>query len=221
MALTVDTTAGGTYSAGVTSKNWSHTISASANRGILADYSLFNGDIESATGATVGGVAMTNEKDSVTQDRTGIFSSSGFDPGSGAKTVQINFSGTVDVSAGSTSFIGADQTDLCDNAATTSGSSTTPSVTVTSAVGNIVLDILGGDRNRDATKDASQSAQWNTFAAGVGGQGGASTTKDGAASVTMNWTLSASANWSMCAISVRAAAGGASQQQLTMTGVGP
>jgi hypothetical protein len=88
-----------------------------------------------------------------------------------------------------------------------SGTSTTASVVVSSAAGEVVIDAVAA--NGDAvslTAAGGQSVLWNTGTGTAGGNvRGGSSTKPGAASVTMVWTLAASKPWAIGAISLKPA----------------
>lgn len=87
------------------------------------------------------------------------------------------------------------------------GGATAAGGSVTSSVGDVVIDLLSGRYN--GTQDASQ-ARW-TDNAGVSGLGGGMSSKDGAASSTaMSWSFSATGTIGVSWIgaSIRPAAGG-------------
>jgi hypothetical protein len=88
------------------------------------------------------------------------------------------------------------------NVTSAAATSTTPSVAVTSAVGDLVLDLIVNDNNRQVfTPGAGQTIdmmQWTNTA----DERGAASEKAGAASVTMSWTLLGSDNWLLSGLSI-------------------
>ncbi len=65
-------------------------------------------------------------------------------PAAGTNTVRVSYSGcTSDVEAGSISFTGVNQSTPLAHVTTNFGSGTNPGVTVTSASGDMVVDVVG------------------------------------------------------------------------------
>ena len=123
--------------------------------------------------------------------------------------VTINKAGNsaMGVAVGAIDFTGADQTSPIRGFASNAGASTTPSVTVTSATSEIVLDTVANAGSVTGTVPVAQTSRWNLASTGSpAGHNvrGIGTTKAGAASVTMTETLSASTAWTDGAISIRA-----------------
>jgi len=88
-------------------------------------------------------------------------------PATGTNNLVATFSWNVfDVGMGSVSFTGADQTTPLGTAVTATGTSTTPSVTVSSAAGEIVIDGLVIVHGGTLTVGGSQTQQWNSIASG-------------------------------------------------------
>jgi hypothetical protein len=85
-------------------------------------------------------------------------------------------------------------------AAPTTGSSTTPSVNVSSAAGELVIDFLVSGP-RTLTADGSQTERVDSTVAGNHSQGGSE--EAGAASVTMSWTLSSASDWAITGVSLK------------------
>lgn len=98
-----------------------------------------------------------------------------------------------------TEWTGVDQTTPLENGTSANGDSATPSVAITSAVGNVVVDGLSTFAGA-ATADASQTSIYS--ADSTGGQIlGASSKENGAASVTMSWSIS-STYWRLGGVSI-------------------
>ena len=201
MAIAFDA-ASSSGGAAVTSVTWSHTTSG-ANRALIVGVSFWNGSTQSISGVTYAGTAMTNVGGAtdLSNDRAQQWALS--NPTTGANNVVVSFSAAVDAVCGAVSFTGAHQTtaSLTGTQATATGTSTAPSVNVTSATGEIVIDTLAQFAQTD-TVGAGQTQRWN---ATFGSEDGAGSTEAGAATVTMSWTLGASADWALVGVGVKPA----------------
>ena len=104
--------------------------------------------------------------------------------------------------SGASSWNGVDQSTPRTGLTTNTGSSTTPTVTVSSSTDSIVHDVMcaqNGSTTR--TADGSQTERWdlgspNSFA------GGGGSSEAGGASIAMDWTLSFSNAWTMIGFSI-------------------
>ena len=105
-----------------------------------------------------------------------------------------------------TSYTGAHQSTAPTGFASATGSSTTPSVDVTSVTDDLVLDAMDVD-NVITSVGAGQTAEYLDTTGPSDRFGGSY--EAGAATVTMSWTVS-SAAWCTLGFSLVAAAGGAS-----------
>ena len=124
-------------------------------------------------------------------------------PAAGAANFVITASATVAFAAVARNINGADLDGLYRNAVIAGGTSTAPSVTVTSVAGDLVLDLVSSDGNSQVftvgagqTSDAAQSSVAGTDVKT------AASREAGAASVAMTWTLSVSDAWAASGISV-------------------
>ena len=99
-------------------------------------------------------------------------------------------------------YNGVDQTTPTGTATTNNGSSTTPTVDVSSASGELVVDVVtfGGG---SGTVHASQTQRWLQATA----TGGGASEEAGGATVTMSWTQN-SADWTIAAVPLKPAAAG-------------
>lgn len=129
-------------------------------------------------------------------------------PTSGAKTLRVTFSGTApdEVFLDAFSVTGADQTGgttTFAHANTATGTSTSPSVSITSATGNLTAAGI------TAPQVLSSPTQTQIFAdnAGLFTSGGASRAA-GAGSVSHGWTLAGSVAWAMAGVDIVASGGG-------------
>jgi len=126
-------------------------------------------------------------------------------PDLGTNTVQVTTTGddSWSIVGGSVSFNGVSQTTPISNVATNIGTSATPNVNVTSAAGNMVVDVVGaGDDVNTSTNVLRWNNDLNTDTAA-----GAQSTASGASSVTMQYSLAGSARWGMVAMNINAAGG--------------
>lgn len=142
-------------------------------------------------------------------------------PTGGSNTVAIDWSTVPShATASLITCTGADQgADPFRGAASSAtGTSTAPSVSVTSASGDIVFDVVVSALSA-LTVNGSQTEDSNQFIGGGNLVAGASH-EGGAASVSMDWTLAASRGWTIAGVSLKAAASTAVQQNLMLMGVG-
>lgn len=138
-------------------------------------------------------------------------------PASGSHTVAVSYSGTTTASVvGCISCTGVDQTGSASSstvrggaATTATGTSSTPTQTVTSATGDLVIDgIAVSSLVTISSQGSGQTLDWNDSDAGANIRRGAGSHEAGASSVVMDWTLSGSGAWASVAASLRPAAGG-------------
>lgn len=187
-----------------TSLTFAHTCTG-ANRVLVAGSST-DAAVET-TGVTYNAVALTaiTGVSYSTFNRGELFGL--IAPATGSNNIVITAASAVGIVGGGVSVTDADQTTGWHNPATASGLSTAPSVAVTSATGELVVDVVTNGVNAGslptASVGASQTQRWND--AVVDKMRGCGSTEPGAASVTMSWTLTASEGWSICGVAVMAA----------------
>lgn len=144
-------------------------------------------------------------------------------PATGSNTVSISTSDQVyDIGIGVISLTGVHQSVPLGTALQTTGTSTTPSVTVSSAADELVVDALCINNNGALAVHASQTSRWNATT-GNAFIKYAGSTEVGAASTTMSWTNGTSQNWSMAAVPIKpvgAAPPATGVRTLASTGVG-
>ncbi|HLP93646.1 MAG TPA: hypothetical protein VK168_06395, partial [Saprospiraceae bacterium] len=181
----------------------SHTVNTSNNRLLLAGVSLRRNKANAmVTGVTYGGVPMTQVGTiSDGEDRVALYRL--IAPAEGTADVVATFNVVVDDGAvlGATSFSGVNQTSPLGTAATATGNNTTPTVNVTSAVGELVYDVVCTHNSDPKTAGAGQTERYDkTSSIHIGG--GAST-EAGAATVTMSWTTDVSEKWAIIGVSIK------------------
>ena len=195
--LAYDTSTTATLSAG-TSKTFSHTCSASANRLLLVRINIPLNSDDQVSGVTYNGVAMTRIERKVYPGEP--FSSYLYyliAPANGANDVVVSFSTTVRAVMAAVSFTGVHQTTPYRTQTSTTAESTSYSTTYTSATGELVLSFLdgrdgsGGDTPA-VTAGAGQTERYDVT--GPPASGGEVplielSTEPGATSVTMSGTV--------------------------------
>jgi len=147
-------------------------------------------------------------------------------PATGTNNIVITFSANVVAVAGGMSYTGVHQTTPFGIAAAVGGNGTAPSVIVSSAAGELVVDTVGSRQSaaggQTLTAAVGQQERYNDVTAPAGDSNvvGAGSEKAGAASVTMSWTVGpAGARWAIVAAPLKPACGGglfAYRRQITI-----
>lgn len=143
-------------------------------------------------------------------------------PTTGANTVSVSWtdanSSAADVLVcGSISVTGADQGTPDSNVASATGLGTTPSVNVTSAVNNLVLDVVGVG---SSITSSNQTLRWKKNENGNSAAGnGAGSTAAGAGSVTMSYAVT-SDSWAILGVNINAVSAAGGNTTRALTGVG-
>jgi Tfp pilus assembly protein PilV len=163
------------------------------------------------TGATVstvtyGGTALTLIRSTVNGSLAKTWLYRLASPPAGAQTVIVILSAADRKVAGAITVTGSDTATPISNHAGAIGTSTTPSVTVTSAAGELVVDTATSFEGGTWTAGAGQTEWWDRQQNPVSGAG---STEAGAASVTMSWTNTLNNEWAISAASIKAAGGAA------------
>lgn len=205
MALAVDAIASGTGTG--SSLTFSHTC-AGVNRLLIVWVSYFD-SADTISSVTYNGVAMTAIPSGSAAN--GNYKIAGYyliAPATGANNVVVTFSGAVsDFGGGSISFTDAHQTTPLGTAVTATGTSTSPSVTVSSASGEFVADGLIIVHGGTLTVGGSQTQRWNAIATN-GFIKYAGSTQGGAGAVSNTWSNSSSQVWAQGAVPVKPVGGG-------------
>ncbi|MFO0941658.1 MAG: LamG-like jellyroll fold domain-containing protein, partial [Pirellulales bacterium] len=124
-------------------------------------------------------------------------------PTAGTANITVTLGATTAIKAGAIAYDGVNQSASTGTYASASGTSTTASVNVTSATGDLVIDVTNWETNPSGyTIGAGQTQSWTVTNAT---SRAVSTTEAGAASVTMSSTVSASNQWEIGAVSIQAA----------------
>lgn len=108
----------------------------------------------------------------------------------------------IDVSVGAVSVFSADQTTGWQNFTTNTGTSTTATVAVTSANGNM---IVGGETDNDASSGSITAGTEDWQERDLSGNDMAAHNASSGASTSVTWTLGSSVAWALAGIDVIAA----------------
>jgi hypothetical protein len=203
MTPTHDATSTGQQTAAGTTLTYSHTIGASANY-LKVGVGANNAGPGPITGITWNGVSMTRLGSELAPD--------GFivvdyyflvSPATGTHNVVVTTTNSTDALAScASSYNDVDTTTPHGTAATATGTTNTPTVNVSSAAGELVVDVVGV---RDTTLTAcGQTQRGNVNDTGPNIANGAADAA-GAASVTMSWTAGAATAWGIIGVSLKGA----------------
>src|SRR2546427_2692182 len=181
---------------------WSHTVAAGSNGLLIVGVST--GDaVTTHNTVTYNTVPMTKISEVTgASDRVSIWTL--VNPATGTKSVVVTLSAATNVKGGATSWTNVNQTTPVGTAATNTGSSNFPSVTVASAAEEVVHDTIGANADTDegaVTADAGQTERWNIRTTHTG----AGSTEVGAASVTMSWTMVKNTSWAIVGVPIKPA----------------
>ena len=179
------------------------TVGTGSNRLMLVGINQKNKLVNSVT---YGGTSLTLVGEDISNGNARMHLYALVNPPSGTADVVVTLSANPDkgIVVGVTNFTGVDQTIPLGTFNSSSAKSLASSITVNSAVGELVYDVA---TSRQATEIANsgQTVLYNIDAGNEINGGGAST-QPGAASVTMGWSLSAIHEWAIGAVSIKPAA---------------
>jgi len=185
--------------------NFSHTTLAGSNRCLLVYVATDSGGV---TAISYNGDAMTEVTSSIAMGGLFLYRLVAPDEGSNL-TVSVTLSGPpAHYVYGAVSYTGVDQTTPFGTPATpTTANSSTPSITVTSASGELVINAVGFvSLNPAPTMTPGTGTAELCETAIVDAIGGALGSEPGASSATVDWSKSDSEGWASLAVSMRPAA---------------
>lgn len=182
---------------------WSHS-SSGTDRLLLVGVTVRSN--RAVTGITYAGQALTR----IRHDEPGIDVRSELwyliAPATGVHPVTVTTETATTIEAGATTWNGVGQTPATALGADAGagGTGTTALVTVPSASGEVVVDMVGTQAfYATVTADTGQLERWNR----PGNWGvGAASSKPGEAQTTMSWTLDVSESWAQSAVALRSSA---------------
>ena len=159
---------------------------------------------------TYGGVAMTALGTAANLSFSVMFMYGLVNPPGGTNQVSVTMSAVSQIVIAAVCFNGVAQTSSTGTFASATGTNAAPSVNVTSATGELVVDTLAHREASPVTTVTVGAGQFQIWQDNTGATTadilGAGSTEPGAATVTMSWTATASARWAIGGISLRPAA---------------
>lgn len=194
-AIAIDTPSGSTSGTGVgaASLTFSHTATGGSTSVIFVNAnSGTTGSHGVVTGITYNTVSLPTKVWAATESGLQYRTEGWYllQPAAGAHNVVVTYttgSGGDDAGAGAISFTGVDQTTVQHNSTTKEQTSATPSITITSATGDVVLATIATDSSTLTTTSPATEA-WKAVNVGSDSSFGSSTTS-GAASVSPAWAI--------------------------------
>lgn len=206
MAVAIGTDTDATLNSAATSTTVSHTVAAGTDC-LVVRVGFWNNFGVTISSVTYGGVALTlvgANTVSGASDAGGTYRL--LSPTVGTANVVVTFSGTgAPGGVNAANLSGVNTTTPTGTFATATGTSNTPSVAVSGATDDLVLDVMATDLGSAPGVGAGQTAQ---YAVSSGGEGVGISSEPGAASVTMSWSRTGSADWSIGGVAFKAAGAG-------------
>jgi hypothetical protein len=188
-------------------ETWSLTLGGTLSSGyITLQLGIYGAD--TPTTVTFDGVAMTQVAVKVSTGdanlQTYIYGLAVGSKAAGTYTCSVSGLNARKFVGKAIAWNGVNQSSPVGTPASASGNSTTPSISVTSAANELVIDCVAwtAASSITGTVDASQTSLFND-AGGATQVSAAGSSEAGAASVTMNWTLSGTAQWASCGIALK------------------
>ena len=203
--IAVDAESSASDSTSVTTLSWTHTVGSGSDRLLMVGVSS-SVAAHTVTSLTYGAASLTflGRRQSASVDTELWYLVA---PAVGADTITVTLSAAARIVGGAVSFTGVHQTTPLGSYTSDTATSASPSVTVSSAEGEAVIDCLAAQGNAgSATVGSGQTQRWN-INTGTGSSFviGAGSTEPGASSVTMSWTLESSKEWALGAVAIKPA----------------
>jgi hypothetical protein len=213
MTIAFDTVTTSNSGNNVSSLTFSYTTSSGLSNSILLVDShtwYASLSISSLSSVTYGGNSCTSIGVTGTNNNSDDFLAGmhyKLAPTAGAANVVITAGSTqFSITGAARVYTGVDQTTPIGTAVTNkSNSSTNPTVTVSSATGELVVDCLSTAGSQNDTPDVSQTSR---YAATVNTLRSRGSDKPGASSITMNWSLDNARAYAIVAVPLKPASGG-------------
>jgi hypothetical protein len=185
----------------VTTVGTTHVAVAKAD--LYGIVKLAMGFATTPTGITVtwGGTTMTLIDSQITANVRGEWIYGLYAPPSGSQTITASWTNAADALIVSESYYGVNKTAPVSAATKASGTSVSPLTTVTSAIGQMVTDmVVYAFTAGDTVKIGAD--QWISGNQSQTATGGMASTQDGVASAPMAWTISNSRAWLSMSVAV-------------------
>ncbi len=192
--------ANSSWSGSGSTESWSHTVAAGSNRILIVTTAALNSQATAVTFNTAPLTLIGTRIDGDDASRLSMWYL--VNPAVGAGTVQVTFDGSGNEKVmGASSWTGVHQTTPIGSFVSNSGSGTTPSVTVSSTAGEVVVDAVSNIDAGTLTVDPSQTQHWKLTNGDVTG---GHSSEPGDTSVTMSWTMP-SDYWAIGAVALKPA----------------
>ena len=187
---------------GSTTFSVSHTTGTGSNRLMLVGISQKN---KAVTGVTYDGTPLSLVGEVLTNSNAKVHLYSLLNPPSGTANVVVSLNANPDkgIVVGVTTFTEVHQSSPLGTFNGAQNSSSTPSVNISSAVGELVFDVISVRSSSSLTVGSGQTQRWNTNTGSEIWGGGS--TKSGAGTTTMSWTPSGSVDWAIGGVSIQPA----------------
>lgn len=185
-----------------TSLTFSHTVGAGSDKILIVGVGLYSN--KAVSGITYNGVSL-NFLAKQSRGSPNVWTELWYlkNPDSGTHDIVITNSITRIV-GGASSYFGVEQASTFGTVAKRSSWSRFPSVDVSSAIDELVVDAFACQGANTATVGAGQTQRWNrNYSTYVRGGG---SSEAGAGTVTMSWTLGGNENWAIVAVAMKPAA---------------
>jgi len=213
-SIAFDVNRSGNNAGGSTSVSWSHTTGSGSNRIMLVGVSIRTTTI-SVSNITYGAQGLTFIRADTHASAT-IRSELWYltAPSSGTATVTVTLSGTSKAVGGSSTYTGVAQTSPIDVNGGTTGTTNSPSQSVTVSTANSWLLshlAISGSGQTVSSEGGGQTTRWDNVTSGASAASrnrghGSNKGPVGTGSQTMSWTLSASADWAVSMAAFKPAA---------------
>ena len=184
-----------------TSLTWSHTVAAGTSSVMFVTLAI-DGLGANVTGVTYGGTALTQVGRTTGNHAVEIWRLA--TPAVGTANVVVSLGASTAVAAGAVVYDGVDLAAPTSGYIGAAGTGTTASINVSSATGNLVLDVTNWDGAAGGYAVGAGQSVVSSTASSL--NTGKTSTEAGAAAVTMSSTVSSSAQWEMAGVSIQAAA---------------
>ncbi|MEW6044057.1 MAG: hypothetical protein AB1608_07310 [Thermoproteota archaeon] len=184
--------------------DFDHTVTSSgSNRILIVGINVSN--LAAISSVTYNGDAMTLIDQEDNGDSAHVSLWYLVNPDTGTHPVQMSLTIASAVTAGAISFTGVDQTNPIDAQNGATGTSSTPSVTLTTATDEAWIVDVVGTQNGPMTPGLGQAERWDVLQGSTRGAGSTEpTSSDG--TFTSSWTNSAgSQNWAIIAAALKPA----------------
>lgn len=189
-----------------TNHTFSHDNGSGSDRALFVNVQWFRN--VTITGITCGGVALAQAKLSASSYDAAIWHLE--NPPSGTNTISITFSGNTGGTASAITFTGANQTTPVGATNSATGTSNSPSTSLTTTVADsYIIDSIYRNNSQTATAGGSQIEYQDNTDLAFGTEGGMSSylSAPTVTSYNMSWSWSTSTEWSHALVEVLPANG--------------